>query len=150
MSLCRFPFIACEIFTCDVDIILRALVEDVQVNFLDLLFSFLKPDHPHSTLLAGYFSKVLIRLIGADENMQFSYMDTMQCVEDTDVLEMIVDKFSSSVSALTEGERSGSDSNGGCDDGEQQRTTAKRNNSSDGVGDVIQATEAGSRALGRE
>ncbi|THU44059.1 hypothetical protein C4D60_Mb02t03370 [Musa balbisiana] len=128
----KFPFIACEIFTCDVDIILRALVEDVQL--LDLLFSFLKPDHPHSTLLAGYFSKVviclmmrktgpllnyvqghreiihqlvdligitsimevLIRLIGADENMQFSYMDTMQCVEDTDVLEMIVDKFSSS------------------------------------------------------
>ncbi|CAL9078926.1 unnamed protein product [Musa textilis] len=128
----KFPFIACEIFTCDVDIILRALVEDVQL--LDLLFSFLKPDHPHSTLLAGYFSKVviclmmrktgpllnyvqghreiihqlvdligitsimevLIRLIGADENIQFSYMDTMQCVEDTDVLEMIVDKFSSS------------------------------------------------------
>ena len=28
----RFPFIACEIFTCEVDIILRALVEDVQVN----------------------------------------------------------------------------------------------------------------------
>lgn len=45
----------------------------------------------------GNVKQVLIRLIGADENMQFSYMDTMQCVEDTDVLEMIVDKFSSSV-----------------------------------------------------
>ena len=28
-------------------------------QLLDLLFSFLKPDHPHSTLLAGYFSKVI-------------------------------------------------------------------------------------------
>lgn len=45
----------------------------------------------------GNVKQVLIRLIGADENMQFGYMDTMQCVEDTDVLEMIVDKFSSSV-----------------------------------------------------
>lgn len=28
---CRFPFIASEIFTCEVDIILRTLVEDVEV-----------------------------------------------------------------------------------------------------------------------
>ncbi|CAL9132378.1 unnamed protein product [Musa acuminata var. zebrina] len=127
-----FPFIACEIFTCEVDIILRALVDDGQL--MDKLFSFLKPDHPHSTLLAGYFSKVviclmmrktglflnyvqghpeiirelvdligitsimevLIRLIGADENMHSNYMDTIQCLEDADILEMIVDKFRSS------------------------------------------------------
>ncbi|CAL9075785.1 unnamed protein product [Musa textilis] len=128
----KFPFIACEIFTCEVDIILRALVDDGQL--MDKLFSFLKPDHPHSTLLAGYFSKVviclmmrktglflnyvqghpeiirelvdligitsimevLIRLIGADENIHSNYMDTIQCLEDTDILEMIVDKFRSS------------------------------------------------------
>ncbi|RWW19888.1 hypothetical protein BHE74_00044975 [Ensete ventricosum] len=36
------------------------------------------------------------------------------------------------------------------DGGELQRTTVKRNDNRDGVGDVIQATEAGSRALGRE
>lgn len=29
---------------------------------MHLLFSFLKPDHSHSTLLAGYFSKVLVYL----------------------------------------------------------------------------------------
>lgn len=29
---CRFPFIACEIFTCEIDIILRTLVEDEEVN----------------------------------------------------------------------------------------------------------------------
>ncbi|WOL15710.1 serine/threonine-protein phosphatase 6 regulatory subunit 3-like [Canna indica] len=128
----KFPFIACEIFTCEVDIILRALIEDVQL--MDMLFSFLKPDHPHSTLQAGYFSKVviclmmrktgpllnyvkghpviisqlvdligitsimevLIRLIGADENMHSHYVDTAQWLEDPDVLEMIVDKFSTS------------------------------------------------------
>uniref|UniRef100_A0A1D1Y0D9 Serine/threonine-protein phosphatase 6 regulatory subunit 3 n=1 Tax=Anthurium amnicola TaxID=1678845 RepID=A0A1D1Y0D9_9ARAE len=128
----KFSFIACEIFTCEVDIILRALVEDEEL--MNLLFSFLKPDHSHSTLLAGYFSKVviclmlrktvplmnyvqahqeifhqlvdligitsimevLIRLIGADEHMYSNYMEAMQWLEDTDVLEMIVDKFSSS------------------------------------------------------
>ncbi|MQL72304.1 hypothetical protein Taro_004655 [Colocasia esculenta] len=128
----KFPFIACEIFTCEVDIILKTLVEDEEL--MNLLFSFLKPDHVHSTLLAGYFSKVvicltlrktvplmnyvqghqeifqqlvdligitsimevLIRMIGADEHMYSNYMDSMQWLEDTNVLEMIVDKFSSS------------------------------------------------------
>ncbi|XP_071698242.1 uncharacterized protein [Rutidosis leptorrhynchoides] len=127
----KFPFIACEIFTCEVDIILKALVEDEEL--MNLLFSFLEPEHPHSSLLAGYFSKVvvclllrktvplmnyiqahqdiikklvdligttsimevLIRLIGADEHLYTSYVDSMQWLEDTDVLEMIVDKFSS-------------------------------------------------------
>jgi hypothetical protein len=101
---------------------------------MDLLFSFVKPDHPHSTLLAGYFSKVVIclmlrktaplmnyvqehpdivvqlvdligitsimevlmRLIGADETIYSNFADTLQWLETTDVLEMIVDKFSSS------------------------------------------------------
>ncbi|XP_028180087.1 serine/threonine-protein phosphatase 6 regulatory subunit 3-like isoform X2 [Glycine soja] len=40
--------------------------------------------------------EVLIRLIGADENMYVSHVDAMQWIEDTNVLEMIVDKFSSS------------------------------------------------------
>ncbi|KAG0519515.1 hypothetical protein BDA96_09G270900 [Sorghum bicolor] len=128
----KFPFIACEIFTCEIDIILRTLVEDVEL--MDLLFSFVKPDHPHSTLLAGYFSKVVIclmlrktaslmnyvqehpnivvqlvdligitsimevlmRLIGADETIYSNFADTLHWLENTDVLEMIVDKFSSS------------------------------------------------------
>ncbi|KAK1309605.1 hypothetical protein QJS10_CPA09g00710 [Acorus calamus] len=110
----KFPFIACEIFTCEVDIILKTLVEDEEL--MDLLFSFLKPDNSHCTLLAGYFSKahqeifcqlveligitsimeVLVRLIGADEHMYSNYMDSMQWLDDMNVLEMIVDKFSSS------------------------------------------------------
>ncbi|KAG6512952.1 hypothetical protein ZIOFF_031091 [Zingiber officinale] len=110
----KLPFIASEIFTCEVDIILRSLVEDVEL--MDLLFSFIKPDHVHNTLLAGYFSKnhieiigqlvdligitsimeVLVRLTGADENMHSNYMDSMQWLEHVDVLDMILDKFSSS------------------------------------------------------
>ncbi|KAI4368063.1 hypothetical protein MLD38_016669 [Melastoma candidum] len=128
----KFPFIACEIFTCEVDIILRTLVEDEEL--MNLLFSFLEPNNPHSTQLAGYFSKVvvclllrkavplmnyiqahpatikqlvdligitsimevLIRLIGADEHMYANHTDAMHWVEDTDVLELILDKFSSS------------------------------------------------------
>lgn len=128
----KFPFIACEIFTCEIDIILQALVEDEEL--MNLLFSFLEPEHSHNTLLAGYFSKVvvccllrktaplmsyiqahpdiirklvdligitsimevLIRLIGADEYIYTSYRDSMQWLQDIDVLEMIVNKFSSS------------------------------------------------------
>ncbi|KAL0310515.1 UNVERIFIED_CONTAM: Serine/threonine-protein phosphatase 6 regulatory subunit [Sesamum angustifolium] len=44
----KFPFVACEIFTCEL---------------MDLLFSFLDPGRPHSTLLAGYFSKVVVCLL---------------------------------------------------------------------------------------
>lgn len=128
----KFPFIACEIFTCEVDSILKTLVEDEEL--MSLLFSFLDPNNSHGNLLAGYFSKVvvclllrktgpfmqyvqahqeivkklveligitsimevLIRLIGADEHMYANHVDAMQWIEETDVLEMIVDKFSSS------------------------------------------------------
>ncbi|XP_006644315.1 serine/threonine-protein phosphatase 6 regulatory subunit 3-like isoform X1 [Oryza brachyantha] len=128
----KFPFIACEIFTCEIDVILRTLVEDEEL--MELLFSFVKSDNPHSTLLSGYFSKVviclmlrktaplmayvqahpeivvqlvdligitsimevLIRLIGADETIYSNYGDTLQWLENTDVLEMVADKFSSS------------------------------------------------------
>ncbi|KAL8171737.1 hypothetical protein V2J09_023541 [Rumex salicifolius] len=128
----KFPFISCEIFTCEVDIILRTLATDEEL--LDLLFSFLDPNRPHSTLTAGYFSKVviclllrktvpimnyiqahqeimrqmvdligitsimevLVRLIGADENIYANYAEAVRWLEEVDVLEMIVDKFVSS------------------------------------------------------
>ncbi|PSS04939.1 Serine/threonine-protein phosphatase 6 regulatory subunit like [Actinidia chinensis var. chinensis] len=128
----KFPFIACEIFTCEVDIILKSLVEDEEL--MNRLFSFLEPGNSHSTLLAGYFSKVviclllqktatfmsyiqahqeiirklvdligitsimevLIRLIGGDDHIYSNFTESMQWLEDTNVLEMIVDKFSTS------------------------------------------------------
>lgn len=46
-----------------------------------------------------FVKQVLIRLIGADEHMYTNYMDSMKWLEDMNLLEMIVDKFGSSVSA---------------------------------------------------
>ncbi|OVA10131.1 SIT4 phosphatase-associated protein family [Macleaya cordata] len=130
----KFPFIACEIFTCEIDVILKTLVEEEEL--MDLLFSFLEPNHPHSTLLAGYFSKVvvclmlrktvslmnyvqahqdvfrqlvdligitsimevLIRLVGADDHIYPNFMDVMQWLANSNLLEMIVDKLNPSSS----------------------------------------------------
>ncbi|MFQ6644487.1 hypothetical protein Gotur_020404 [Gossypium turneri] len=57
----KFPSIACEIFTCEVDIILKTLVEDE--GLMNLLFSFLNSNHSHGTQLAGYFSRIVICLL---------------------------------------------------------------------------------------
>ncbi|CAF2283056.1 BnaA04g16410D [Brassica napus] len=57
----KYPFISCEIFTCEIEVILKTLVEDDKL--MDLLFSFLEPSRPHSALLAGYFGKVVICLM---------------------------------------------------------------------------------------
>ncbi|XP_058101753.1 uncharacterized protein LOC131245949 isoform X2 [Magnolia sinica] len=57
----KFPFIACEIFTCEIDVIFKTLVEDDEL--MNMLFSFLEPNRPHSALLAGYFSKVVVCLM---------------------------------------------------------------------------------------
>jgi len=51
----------------------------------------------NASLNACWFVQVLIRLIGADETMYSSYADSMQWLDDIKVLEMIVDKFSTSV-----------------------------------------------------
>ncbi|GAY38377.1 hypothetical protein CUMW_036240 [Citrus unshiu] len=126
----KFPFVACEIFTCEIDVILKTLVEEEEL--MNLLFSFLEPNRPHSALLAGYFSKVvvclmlrktvplmnyvqihpdvfrrlvdligitsimevLVRLVGADDHAYPNFMDVMQWLADSNLLEMIVDKLS--------------------------------------------------------
>ncbi|KAL5832887.1 hypothetical protein ACOSQ3_016561 [Xanthoceras sorbifolium] len=130
----KFPFIAGEVFTCEIDVILKTLVEEEEL--MNLLFSFLEPNRPHSALLAGYFSKVvvclmlrktvplmnyvqvhpdvfrqlvdligitsimevLVRLVGADDHVYPNFMDVMQWLADSNLLEMIVDKLSPSSS----------------------------------------------------
>ncbi|CAN1346271.1 Serine/threonine-protein phosphatase 6 regulatory subunit 3 [Linum perenne] len=125
----KFPFIACEIFICEIDVILKTLVEEDEL--MDLLFSFLEPDRSHSALLAGYFSKVvvclmlrktvplmnyvqahqdvfrklvdligitsimevLVRLVGADDHVYHNFIDVMQWLADSNLLEMVVDKL---------------------------------------------------------
>lgn len=126
----KFPFISCEIFTCEIDVILKTLVEEEEL--MNLLFSFLEPNRPHSALLAGYFSKVvvclmirktvplmnyvqahqdvfrqlvdligitsimevLVRLVGADDHVYPNFIDVMQWLAESNLLEMIVDKLS--------------------------------------------------------
>ncbi|CAN8241643.1 unnamed protein product [Cochlearia groenlandica] len=130
----KFPFISCEIFTCEIDVILKTLVEDEKL--MDMLFAFLEPNRPHSALLAGYFGKVviclmirktpalmnyikghpkvfsqlvdligitsimevLVRLVGADDNVYPNFLDVMRYLADSDLLEMIVDKLNPSSS----------------------------------------------------
>ncbi|KAF3603434.1 hypothetical protein F2Q69_00035155 [Brassica cretica] len=73
-----FLFISSEVLTCEIDVILKTLVEEEEL--MNLLFSFLEPNRSHSVMLAGYFSKVVICLMlsvgvknGHDEvNIQIS------------------------------------------------------------------------------
>ncbi|CAN6695693.1 unnamed protein product [Malus baccata var. baccata] len=126
----KFPFIACEVFTCEIDVILKTLVDEEKL--MNLLFSFLEPNRPHSAALAGYFSKVvvclmmrktvplmnyvqahqdvfrqlvdligitsimevLVRLVGADDHVYPNFIDVMQWLAESNLLEMIVDKLS--------------------------------------------------------
>ncbi|CAA2987516.1 serine threonine- phosphatase 6 regulatory subunit 3-like isoform X1 [Olea europaea subsp. europaea] len=80
----KFPFIACEIFTCEIDVILKTLVEEEEL--MNLLFSFLEPNHHHSSMLAGYFSKVIICLMMRKTIPLMNYVKTHQ-----DVFKQMVD-----------------------------------------------------------
>ncbi|XP_051120960.1 uncharacterized protein LOC127244449 isoform X2 [Andrographis paniculata] len=80
----KFPFVACEIFTCEIDVILKTLVEEEEL--MNLLFSFLEPDHPHSALLSGYFSKVVVCLMVRKTIQLINYVKAHQ-----DVLKHLVD-----------------------------------------------------------
>lgn len=74
----KFPFIACEIFSCEIDVILKTLVEEQEL--MDLLFSFLEPTRPHSALLAGYFSKVVICLMWRKTIPLMNYVQAHQYI----------------------------------------------------------------------
>ncbi|KAL3618555.1 hypothetical protein CASFOL_037637 [Castilleja foliolosa] len=80
----KFPFIACEVFTCEIDVILKALVEEEEL--MNLLFSFLEPNRHHSALLAGYFSKVVVCLMLRKTISLMNYVKAHQ-----DVFKQLVD-----------------------------------------------------------
>ncbi|KAL9371846.1 hypothetical protein Peur_036986 [Populus x canadensis] len=80
----KFPFIACEIFTCEIDVILKTLVEEEEL--MNLLFSFLEPNRSHSALLAGYFSKVVVCLMLRKTVSLMNYVQAHQ-----DVFRQLVD-----------------------------------------------------------
>ncbi|KAL0436427.1 UNVERIFIED_CONTAM: Homeobox-leucine zipper protein REVOLUTA [Sesamum radiatum] len=80
----KFPFVACEIFTCEIDVILKTLVEEEEL--MDLLFSFLEPNRHHGALLAGYFSKVVVCLMLRKTIPLMNYVKAHQ-----DVFKQLVD-----------------------------------------------------------
>ncbi|XP_057781808.1 uncharacterized protein LOC131000065 isoform X2 [Salvia miltiorrhiza] len=80
----KFPFVACEIFTCEIDVILKTLVDEEEL--MHLLFNFLEPNRPHSALLAGYFSKVAVCLMIRKTVPLMNYVKAHQ-----DVLKQLVD-----------------------------------------------------------
>ena len=57
----RFPFIACEIFTCEVDIILKTLVEDEEVRSINHISPFF-----FETILLLFFENLFLLLISFD------------------------------------------------------------------------------------
>eukprot|EP00250_Pteridium_aquilinum_P014960 c22305_g2_i1 orf=539-3184(+) len=83
----KFPFIACEIFTCEIEVIIKIMVEDEEM--MGLLFSFLDPGRPHGTLLAGYFSKVVICLLMRKTAAVMRYLKAHQ-----EILKRLVDLIS--------------------------------------------------------
>ncbi|CAN6989589.1 unnamed protein product [Brassica rapa subsp. trilocularis] len=74
----RFPFISSEVLTCEIDVILKTLVEEEEL--MNLLFSFLEPNRSHSVILAGYFSKVVICLMLRKTVPLINYVKTHQNV----------------------------------------------------------------------
>ncbi|XP_042050076.1 uncharacterized protein LOC121795597 isoform X2 [Salvia splendens] len=80
----KFPFVPCEIFTCEIDVILKTLVEEEEL--MHLLFSFLEPNCPHTAFLAGYFSKVVVCLMIRKTTQLLNYVKAHQ-----DVLQQLVD-----------------------------------------------------------
>ncbi|KAI5058572.1 hypothetical protein GOP47_0026742 [Adiantum capillus-veneris] len=83
----KFPFIACEVFTCEIEVILKTMADDEQI--MDLLFSFLDPDHSHGALLAGYFSKVVICLLMRKTTAIMRYLQARK-----EILKKLVDLIS--------------------------------------------------------
>jgi hypothetical protein len=57
----RYPYYACEIFTCEIDGIFTTVFESAEL--LDLLFSLLERPSPLPPVLAGYFAKVVSSLL---------------------------------------------------------------------------------------
>ena len=57
----KFPFVACEVFCCEVDAVLDALLESER--HLGHLFSLLAGPPPLNSVLVGYFARILTALL---------------------------------------------------------------------------------------
>ncbi|CAF2074748.1 unnamed protein product, partial [Brassica napus] len=96
----RFLFISSEVLTCEIDVILKTLVEEEEVFFFfssSLIVTHQNVFHQLVDLI-GITSnmEILIRLVGADDHVYPNHMDVMQWLADSNLLEMVVDKLSPS------------------------------------------------------
>uniref|UniRef100_M4EYF1 SIT4 phosphatase-associated family protein n=1 Tax=Brassica campestris TaxID=3711 RepID=M4EYF1_BRACM len=102
-----FPFISSEVLTCEIDVILKTLVEEEEVVICLMLrktvplINYVKT---HQNVfdqlvdLIGITSimEILIRLVGVDDHGYPNHMDVMQWLADSNLLHMVVDKLSPS------------------------------------------------------
>jgi len=75
----KYPFVACEIFSCEVTPIMQKLVDDQ--GLLDKVFSVLKTETIHPTL-AGYFSKVFVSLFKTAEEAVMKKLYDEEIIKD--------------------------------------------------------------------
>lgn len=59
LRLFKYPYMACELFCCEIQKMLDVLVENQEGKLLGMLFSLLDNDAPLDHYLAGYFEKIL-------------------------------------------------------------------------------------------
>jgi hypothetical protein len=69
----RFPFIACEIFTCEIDVILKTLVEEEEVGFIFIITLCFNQEVGlvNALLLMVIFTFMLFQLM----NLLFSFLE---------------------------------------------------------------------------
>lgn len=127
----KYPFVACEVFTCEIDAIFATLLEDEEL--VAKLFSYLDRPVPLAPLQAGYFSKVvgvllsrrtvdtmkyleehqadilpklarhigttsvlvevMLRLVGADEQLATFHPNAVTWVADTKLVELVLEQL---------------------------------------------------------
>eukprot|EP00898_Chlorokybus_atmophyticus_P006957 jgi/Chlat1/7262/Chrsp58S06905 len=80
----KYPFLACEVFTCEIDVIFTTLLEDEEL--MNLLFGFLRRPAPLSALLAGYVGKVITCLLAKRPHDVMTYLRSHM-----NVLQQLVD-----------------------------------------------------------
>jgi len=72
----KYPYLACEIFTCEIEIVFTTILEGFELP--DLLFSLLDRPVPLPPVLAGYFAKVVGSLLTRQTVACMHYLQSRQ------------------------------------------------------------------------
>ena len=127
----KYPFVACEVFTCEIDAVFATLLDDSAL--VAKLFGYLDRPAPLNPLQAGYFSKVIgvllsrrtadtmkylednqaellpklvrhigttsvlvevmLRLVGADEQLATFHPESVAWVAETNLVELVLEQM---------------------------------------------------------